>query len=303
MTQPRNLIYTSDIKVELPIFMSDSGPSSLKPMTVMELFEQSVKENLKEEALFYEKDGAWQSWTWNHYNKEVMFFAKALINVGVEPYRTVNILGHNSPQWFTAFIGGMHGCVPPVGIYNTNNSDTCVYIGEHSEMGCLVLDSLVQFRKYEKDLGKFKHLKAIVFYCSLTEIEMKSLVNPYCNVYMWNDFIELGKKATVDLELNNRIKMQKPGNCCNIVYTSGTTGFPKAVMLSHDNLTWSVRSLCLSAKSVLGERHKIVSFLPLSHIAAQVVDIMRKSMIIGSFNCNQEFSLFRKARCTFRISS
>ena len=84
----------------------------------------------------------------------------------------------------------------------------------------------------------------------------------------------MGKKATVDLELNNRIKMQKPGNCCNIVYTSGTTGFPKAVMLSHDNLTWSARSLQTSFGHVIGERHKMISFLPLSHIAGQMIDIL-----------------------------
>jgi long-chain-fatty-acid--CoA ligase ACSBG len=268
------LIYTTDIKVELPVFLSEQGNASIKPMTMMEVFEKTVKDHLKEEALFFERNNTWASWTWNHYNKEVMFFAKALINVGVDPYKSVNILGHNSPEWLAAFIGGMHACVVPVGIYNTNNSDTCVYIGEHSEVGCIVLDSLVQFRKYEKELAKLKHLKAIVFYCNLTEIELKSLVNPYCTVYIWNDFIELGKKATVDLELNNRIRMQKPGSCCNIVYTSGTTGFPKAVMLSHDNLTWAARSLYMSFSSIIGERHKMISFLPLSHIAGQIIDIV-----------------------------
>ncbi len=281
--------------------MTEQGNGSIKPMTLMEIFDKTVKENLKEEALFFERNGTWQSWTWNHYNKEAMFFAKGLINIGVEPYKTVNILGHNSPEWFASFIGGIHACVVPVGIYNTNNSETCIYIGEHSEVGCLVLDSLVQFRKYEKDLARLKYLKAIVFYCQLTEIELKSLINPYCSVYMWNDFIELGKKATVDLELNNRIRMQKPGNCCNIVYTSGTTGFPKAVMLSHDNMTWAARCLTLSFSSVIGERHKLISFLPLSHIAGQIIDIIRKICYNISWNSGEKLHLFRKTRCSIRI--
>ena len=272
--QKNNILYTSDIHVELPIFMTEQGNGSIKPITIMELFDNTVKKHNKEDALFVERNGIWQSWTWNHYHKEVIHFAKALINIGIDPYKTVNILGHNSPEWFTSFLGGIHACVVPVGIYNTNNTETCVYIGEHSEVGCLVLDSLVQFRKYEKELSKFKHLKAVVFYCQLSEIEMKSLINPHCSVFIWDDFIELGKKATVELELNNRIKMQRPGNCCNIVYTSGTTGFPKAVILSHDNLTWSARSLQMSFGHIIGDRHKMISFLPLSHIAGQMIDII-----------------------------
>ena len=84
----------------------------------------------------------------------------------------------------------------------------------------------------------------------------------------------MGKLSTVDLELNHRIKMQKPGNCCNIVYTSGTTDQPKAVMLSHDNMTWNTLSLCRSYGSLLGSKQKIISFNPLSHIAGQIVDIV-----------------------------
>ena len=241
---------------------------------MMDLFEKAVKENLKDEVLFSQKNGEWVSWTWNHFNKEVRSFAKGLVNIGISPYKSVNILGNNSPEWFSAFLGGIYACVIPVGIYNTFNSETCLYIAEHSDAACIVLDSLIQYRKYEKNLYKLKSLKAIIFYCNITEIELKSLVNSYCSIYSWQDFINMGKLSTVDLELNHRIKMQKPGNCCNIVYTSGTTDQPKAVMLSHDNMTWNTLSLCRSYGSLLGSKQKIISFNPLSHIAGQIVDIV-----------------------------
>lgn len=269
------MLWTTDIKTELPILLSKNASLNLTPITVMDLFEECSKEFPKEEAFFFERSGQWQSWTWNHYHKEVLNFAKALINIGIEPYKCVNILGFNSPEWFTAFIAGMYACVVPSGIYLTNNSETCVYIAEHSECACLVLDSLTQFKKYEKDLAKLKNLKAIVFYCELTEKDLKDMVNPYCAVFSWKDFVEMGRKANLDLELNQRIKMQKPGNCCDIVYTSGTTGQPKAVLLSHDNLTWMANSLYYNYKDmVANDRHKVVSYLPLSHIAGQVFDIM-----------------------------
>jgi long-chain-fatty-acid--CoA ligase ACSBG len=179
-------------------------------------------------------------------------------------------------------MGAIYAAVIPTGIYITNNSETCLYIAEHSEAGCLVLDSLEQFNKYAKDLNKLKSLKAIVFYCELTEEQLKSMVNPYVPVYQWKDFIELGRKANVDLEFNDRVRMQKPGNCSNIVYTSGTTGQPKAVLLSHDNMTWLTRSLFHGYKHMLGQNNKIVSFLPLSHIAAQIMDLYRKYFLIKS---------------------
>ena len=67
---------------------------------------------------------------------------------------------------------------------------------------------------------------------------------------------------------------QRPGNCCNLVYTSGTTGPPKGVMQSHDNVLWAPTVLLREIKSKLDvEDDKIVSYLPLSHVIAQLTDI------------------------------
>ena len=67
-----------------------------------------------------------------------------------------------------------------------------------------------------------------------------------------------------------RMNKQRPGMCCNLVYTSGTTGNPKGVMLSHDNLIWG--ACCANtflAQEMDLSNEKVVSYLPLSHVAAQ----------------------------------
>ena len=74
-------------------------------MTIMELFEDTVKECDQENSLFVERDGKWISWTWHQYKKDAQHFAKALINVGVASYQSVNILAFNSPEWFATFVG------------------------------------------------------------------------------------------------------------------------------------------------------------------------------------------------------
>ena len=72
---------------------------------------------------------------------------------------------------------------------------------------------------------------------------------------------------------------QKPGNCCTLVYTSGTTGPPKGVMISHDNYTWTANYFVKKFDLIFG-KEKIVSYLPLSHVASQIIDIVA-SVIAG----------------------
>ncbi|ELT97844.1 hypothetical protein CAPTEDRAFT_161718 [Capitella teleta] len=72
--------------------------------------------------------------------------------------------------------------------------------------------------------------------------------------------------------LEARIKAQAPNKCCTLIYTSGTTGNPKGVMLSHDNMTWTANVAGQTAKLLYGEEVAL-SYLPLSHIAAQMLDI------------------------------
>lgn len=101
----KNVIWTTDITCELPIFLNKNGAGNINPITVMEMFEQTVNEAKDEDALFVERDGKWISWTWNQFHKETIYFAKALINLGIKSYKCVNILAFNSPEWFASFLG------------------------------------------------------------------------------------------------------------------------------------------------------------------------------------------------------
>lgn len=75
-----------------------------------------------------------------------------------------------------------------------------------------------------------------------------------------------------DTELEERLRRIAVNQCCTLIYTSGTTGPPKGVMLSHDNITWTAHANCINADFRAG-KEIIVSFLPLSHVAAQMADI------------------------------
>ena len=106
-------------------------------------------------------------------------------------------------------------------------------------------------------------LKAIVQYIGKATHE---------GVLSWQDLLDKGKAESDDL-LDQRLKNVAINQCCHLVYTSGTTGPPKAAMLSHDNLTFTaaVMNHVYQLKDKGQERN--VSYLPLSHIAASMMDM------------------------------
>ncbi|XP_014440424.1 long-chain-fatty-acid--CoA ligase ACSBG2 isoform X4 [Tupaia chinensis] len=120
---------------------------------------------------------------------------------------------------------------------------------------------------YKISQSKLRTLKAIVQY----KPPIKETNN---NIYSWEDFMELGDSIP-DSQLERIIESQKANQCAVLIYTSGTMGDPKGVMLSHDNITWMAGAAAKDAGMInmQGRRETVVSYLPLSHIAAQMMDI------------------------------
>ncbi|KAJ0032746.1 hypothetical protein NQD34_002827 [Periophthalmus magnuspinnatus] len=177
------------------------------------------------------------------------------------------ILGFNSVEWFISDIGAILAGGFAVGVYTTNSPDACQYVADNCKANIIVVENHKQLQKILQVEDKLPHLKAIIQY-------KDSLKEKRPNLYSWDEFMDLGREEP-DAPLDAIISSQKPNQCCTLIYTSGTTGQPKGVMLSHDNLTWTALSTCrhvhLTEASVSQE--VVVSYLPLSHIAAQMVDI------------------------------
>ncbi len=152
----------------------------------------------------------------------------------------------------------------------TNTAESCHYISEHSQAEVVVLEGNYQLKKYiGLPKGKLPHLKAIVVYGEAVDKNLAAKSD--IPVYPWDEFLRHGAGVTDDA-VDARGAAIRPGNCASLIYTSGTTGPPKAVMISHDNITWTAQNI-IDHYMYLSHEDRIVSYLPLSHIAAQIIDI------------------------------
>jgi long-chain-fatty-acid--CoA ligase ACSBG len=212
----------------------------------------------------------WKIWTWAEYLTDVRRFAKTLIHLGVEPFRIINILGFNSPEWFIANCGAVFAGGIAAGIYATNLPDACKYISDHSKAPVVIVDGNKQLKKYTQISHQLPELRAIAVYGE--DVDRALASQCAVQVYSWDEFIELGRDVP-DQEVDSRSQIPRAGNCASLIYTSGTTGPPKAVMISHDNVTWTAANVVHRVFPYLNETDRVISYLPLSHIAAQLIDI------------------------------
>ncbi|XP_009915523.1 long-chain-fatty-acid--CoA ligase ACSBG2 isoform X2 [Haliaeetus albicilla] len=264
---PASSVWTTRRDGEVRLRMDEQGIGSEPPKTVHELLQEAVSKYGDYYALASKKGGQWIKLTFKMYYDECWKAAKSFLKLGLERFHGVCILGFNSAEWFIADIGAILAGGVAAGIYTTNSPEACRYVAENCSANVLVVENHKQLQKILEIQHKLPHLKAIIQYG-------EELKEKRPNLYSWSEFMDLGKDVP-DTQLREIIESQKPNQCCTLIYTSGTTGQPKGVMLSHDNLTWTALAAgrCIMLTDATEQQELLVSYLPLSHIAAQMADI------------------------------
>jgi long-chain-fatty-acid--CoA ligase ACSBG len=258
--------------------ISARGLASKAPITVHGLFEKAVKKAPSSVAFKWENKLSngqyeWKSMTYKDYFEASKRAARSLIKLGVQKNSGVAIIGFNRPEWLIAHMGAIFCGGLSAGIYTTNQPESCKYIVNHSRSVVVVCEDFVQLKKFASfaENGELQTVKAFVVYGESSVTEFVKEKKYTADVYSWSEFLHLGNGE--DAVLEQRLAYQKPAHACTLIYTSGTTGPPKAVMLSHDNVTWT-GNLIKSIDQHWGEvPETLISYLPLSHVAAQLADI------------------------------
>mmetsp|Transcript_59455 Transcript_59455/g.138487 ORF Transcript_59455/g.138487 Transcript_59455/m.138487 type:complete len:653 (+) Transcript_59455:67-2025(+) len=262
-----------------------SGSSITPARTFPEVFKEKVRTHPKLKALAQKRgarDGPWTFWTWQEYLHEVQCTAKAFIALSCEQHGAVSILGFNSPEWYFAAVGAIFAGLTPAGIYTTNGPDAVQYIINHSKSQVLFVDSNDQLQKILAVRSGSPQLKTMVHWGADCPPEGSEP-----GLMSWTSFLS-GVDRIPDATLNARLAAQHPDNAFYLSYTSGTTGNPKAVMYSHDNVLWSfkyISKIMFDQAGSAGLDEREVSYMPLSHIAGNVQLLGAVTKPLSSNSC------------------
>jgi long-subunit acyl-CoA synthetase (AMP-forming) len=230
---------------------------------VTELLDDVVRRYGDRPALKHKRDGAWHAISWREYREHVRLVARGFMKLGLGSGQGVAIIGHNCPEWYFADLGAIAAGGVPAGIYTTSSPEQCQYIAHHCEAPVVVVEDLQQLAKFKKVRDQLPHLRAIVVMHGKAEGEGEG-------IYSWAQLLEMGRQVE-EADLEARIAAQKPDDMSTLIYTSGTTGPPKAVMITHRNIIWVATTVVQYVR--LGPEDRMISYLPLSHIAEQATNL------------------------------
>ena len=200
--------------------------------------------------------GLWKKISWAEHVAKVNALAAKLIELGLQKDEKVALLSENRPEWLVSDLAIQSATGVTVGVYSTSSPKQLAYLLEHSQAVGLILENSEQLEKWLAIEDKLPNIKWVI------------LIEPegYDELLTWDDALAEGKKLydTNPSIVAERIASLKKDDLCLLMYTSGTTGNPKGVMLSHKNMLWAADTLV----KTLGynPNDEIISYLPLSHV-------------------------------------
>jgi len=273
---PATSYTSSDPKIPVKLWMpeedEDCDEEDLRtPLSVSTLLIRAAEDAPDHVALQVKREGDWVKWTYEEYLEDVKTVAKAFIKLGLKVGHGVGIIGFNSPEWFFSDLGCVFAGGLATGIYPTNSSEACKYVLANCQANIVVVEDDKQLAKILEVRGSLPELYHIVQYTGKPSVE---------GVMSWDQLMDVGRAEGED-QLESRLSNLAPNMCCHLVYTSGTTGPPKGVMLSHDNLTYTARTLA-EYYGLTDMEERFVSYLPLSHVAANIMDIFMVTQCLGT---------------------
>ena len=270
--------------------------------TVLQSFEINlIKKRNKFNFLGYrkkiKKDVLEKKYTWISYEKANELLTNfsfglnvlklcPIINIEKEGnFRFLGIYSRNKKEWLLSYLGAIKDSITVVTIYETLGLTAIEYILEQTQIISVVIESKALKTIYDlASQNKIHQLKNLIVIEKEDEEETcKVLEKLGLNVYSWEEVVEKGKTGRDNIILNSA----KPDDICTINYTSGTTGFPKGVKLTHKNIVVGTdvgELIGLNANS----NDLYLSFLPYAHIMETLIITyaFNHGVPIGIYNGN-----------------
>ncbi|MBC6406791.1 MAG: AMP-binding protein [Rhodobacteraceae bacterium] len=257
---PQAQTLTADAAPSSPANHASAGAGA-GAASLPSLLQRNARQYSKKAAYREKEFGIWQSWTWSEVAQEVESLALGLLGLGVSEGDFVAIVGRNRPHFYWAMVAIQSVGAVPVPIYQDSTAAEMVYVIEHCGAKYAIAENQEQVDKMIEVQQRLHQLAHIIY------IDPRGLRKyDHRRLHPFRHIQEQGRIARTQRqgELRARQGRLSEDSICVMLYTSGTTGNPKGVVLSNRNIIASAKNA--SAFDNLSAQDEVLAYLPMAWV-------------------------------------
>ena len=212
-------------------------------------------------ALIYRDFGGsnWKSASWRDFARKVRHVSNAMLNIGIRVQENVGVFSQNCVEYLYTDFGAFGIRAVTVPFYATSSEQQIQYMIGDAQVRVLFVGEQEQYDKARRVFAHCPSLERIIVYDRRVDINPSDKSSIY-----FDDFLTLGDNSPRQSEVEKLYGEANDDDLCNILYTSGTTGDSKGVMLTYGQYH---AALEVNARFIpVGEADRVMDFLPMTHI-------------------------------------